>query len=112
VPTFKAYVAEWTYGVFGALPCIAFAAIVAILAVYGLVCISLHVGLWSFPLMAAFVWADGCIRVGRILLLVGPPPSSRCALWGTAFLAMAFFALYAPWIIINVRLWFPLIVCH
>ena len=56
-----------SYGVFGALPCIAFAATVAILAVYGLVCISLHVGLWIFPLMAACMWADGCIRVGCML---------------------------------------------
>jgi hypothetical protein len=60
-----------SYGVFGALLCIVFAAIVAILAVYGLVYISLHVGLWILPLMAAFMWADGCIRVGCTLLLVG-----------------------------------------
>ena len=83
-----------SYGVFGALPYIAFAAIVAILAVHGLVCISLHVGLWIFSLMAAFVWADGCIRVGCILFLVVLfSPSSRYALWGTTFLARDFFAL-------------------
>ena len=83
-----------SYGVFGALPFMALAANVASLAVCGLVCISLYVGLWILPFIVAFVWVDGCICVGRMLsLVILVFPSFWYILWGIIFLVRAFLAV-------------------